>query len=212
MSVLTGDWVSLRGLAFEAVLGVLDWEQQTPQRVIIDVDLRLSLTRAGEDDDLAASVDYAQVADQLRFLVQEGRFRLLESIALAACRLLLADPEPCEARAKIDEVRIRLQKPEVMGGNPVPGVSMSREGPTDLSERTVSEGVREALLVRTPRSIAWRRVLEAGAGWTPEPGQACLVLGGASEEGTSFLAGSSGLVLLVVAPEAAGSDQSITPS
>jgi dihydroneopterin aldolase len=212
VSVLTGDWVSLRGLEFKATLGVLEWEQQTSQRVVIDVDLRLSLTRAGDDDELAASVDYAQVADQLKFLVQEGRFRLLESIALAGCRLLLADPEPCEERARIDEVRIRLQKPEVMGGNPVPAVSMSREGPTDLSERIVLEGVREALLVHTPRTTAWRRVLDAGTSWTPEPHQACFVLGGAFEEGTSFLAGSSGLVLLVVAPEAAGSDQSITPS
>lgn len=204
--------MSLRGLVFEAILGVLDWEQHKPQQVVIDVDLRLSLTRAGDDDDLAASVNYAQVADQLRFLVQEGRFRLLESIALAGCRLLLADPEVCEGRAKLDEVRIRLQKPEVMGGNPVPGVSMSREGPVDLSEHTVAEGVREALLVRTPRTTAYRRVLEAGASWTPEQDEACLVLGGTHDAGTKFVAGASGLVLLVVAPHAMGSGQSITPS
>jgi len=199
-------------LEFEAVLGVLDWEQQTPQRVILDVDLRLSLTRAGDEDELAASVDYARVADQLRFLVQEGRFRLLESIALAGCRLLLADPEACEGRAKIDEVRIRLQKPEVMGGNPVPGVSMSREAPTDALGHTVVEGVREALLVRTPRTTAYRRVLEAGASWTPEPDEACFVLGGTHEADTRFLASASGLVLLVVSSRALDSSQSITPS
>ena len=97
MSILSGDWVSLRGLEFEAILGVLDCEQHTPQRVIVDVELAVGLSTGGVEYDLEASVEYASVAEQLTFLVQKGRFRLLESISLAACRLLLATPVGCEA-------------------------------------------------------------------------------------------------------------------
>lgn len=200
MSILTGDWVSLRGLEFEAILGVLDWEQHTPQRVVVDVDLALGLAEAGEADDLEASVDYARVAEQLTFLVQQGRFRLLESIALAACRLLLATPVGCEGRARIDEVRIRLQKPEVMGGCPVPGIHMSRQRPMAMADVSSSAGVVHELLVRTPRSSAWRVTIDPGGRWSPDAGQSHLTVGGQAmaEDGGEVVAGDAGAVLLVV--------------
>ena len=200
MSILTGDWVSLRGLEFEAILGVLDWEQHTPQRVIVDVDLALGLAAAGEADDLEASVDYARVSEQLTFLVQEGRFRLLESIALAACRLCLASPASCEGRAQIHEVRVRLQKPDVMGGCPVPGIHMSRLHPLPMASVLDGAGVVQELLVETVRSAAWRVTLAPGARWRPEDGQTHLTVGGqASPDGSGELrAGDSGAVLLVV--------------
>ncbi len=196
---MTGDWVSLRALEFEAILGVLDWEQHTPQRVIVDVDLALGLAAAGEADDLEASVDYARVAEQLTFLVQQGRFRLLESIALAACRLLLATPVRCEGRARIDEVRIRLQKPDVMGGCPVPGIHMSRQRPMAMADVSSSAGVVHELLIHTPRSSAWRVTLDPEARWSPEEEQTHLIVGGhAADEHGEVVAGDAGAVLLVV--------------
>ena len=124
MQVLTGDWVGVASLRVDATLGVLDWEQRTTQAVDVEIAMRLDLQRSGEEDALDATINYAGVAEQVRFMLEKGRWRLLESLGLAVCRLLLYPPLDREMRAPVQEVAVRFAKPEVLSANPIPWVSM----------------------------------------------------------------------------------------
>ncbi len=154
MSVLTEDWITIDALVVRCIVGVLDRERHTPQAVHIDMGLQVDLTEAADRDDLAATVNYANVTDQLRFLATQGRFRLIETLGLAALRAILAPPESVEERAQVCDAWIRIRKPEVLGGNPIPGVFLRRRAPMGIEP-----------LALTTDTDARRIVLEPGQRW-----------------------------------------------
>jgi len=55
------DKLIMEGLEFYGYHGTLAAEQELGQRFILDIELALDLRRAGETDDLAATVNYAAV-------------------------------------------------------------------------------------------------------------------------------------------------------
>lgn len=195
------DVIEIDDLRIDCIVGVLEREQRIPQRVIVDLRLWLDLDAAGRTGDLSRSVDYAQVAEQVALLAEHGRFRLIESLAVAACRALLAPPHALEERAPVSRVEIRIRKPEILD-DCVPGVRLVREAGEPL-QAIEAGGVCEEELIRLPQGGAWRVRLEAGARW--EPGdRAAVVLAGDLGAGRRIARGASavttraGAVLLAV--------------
>ena len=162
----------------DATLGVLDWEQRTTQPVDVEIALRVDLQQSGEEDALDATINYAGVADQVRFMLEKGRWRLLESLGLAVCRLLLYPPKDRESRASVDEVFVRFAKPEVLSGNPIPWVSMHRCAPMACQTIDLGNAAVATLLVETPNTTAWRVDVEEGGEWVAPKGISLLRLAG----------------------------------
>lgn len=120
------DFIELREIELQCVVGVYPRERQVPQPLRLEVAMGLDTQRAGEKESLAASVNYADVLSQLLFLLQSCQFRMLETAAHALAAYLLAPPFPGERRAQLQRVRIRLEKPQVLGGLAVPSLSIER--------------------------------------------------------------------------------------
>jgi len=160
------DWIELSSFRVNCILGVLEREQREPQDLDIDVRLSLSLEDAGERDDLEASVDYAAVMESFTVIAEEGRWRLLESMALAMARLVLAPPAPGEGRAQVEAVEIRLRKPDILAPRATPGIGLVRERAWCRMPRVpVAPGVVVEILQENHRNGAYRVHLEAGARW-----------------------------------------------
>ena len=122
-----GAWVNLEALSLDVIVGLLPHERVTRQRLTLELSLELppaSFWAAADRGALEASVNYAQVAALARFVAEEGRFRLLESLLGALARLLLAAPAHREGRTALRGVSLSASKPQVLGGNPAPGVSL----------------------------------------------------------------------------------------
>jgi len=75
------DSVLIEGLEVEAVIGVLDWEREVDQRLVVDLELGWDNRRAAATDDLADALDYAAVSERGRDCLVQGRFQLLETAA-----------------------------------------------------------------------------------------------------------------------------------
>ncbi|MDN5870526.1 MAG: dihydroneopterin aldolase [Nitrococcus sp.] len=75
------DFVFLRELRIEAVIGVYDWERRIRQPLIFDFELATDVRTAAARGDLAAAVDYAAIAESISAFVTGGEFHLLESVA-----------------------------------------------------------------------------------------------------------------------------------
>lgn len=99
------DRIVLHNMVFQGRHGVLEHEQLETQPFHIDVELVMNLQPAAVDDDLAKSVDYSQVFDVTRQIVESTRFRLLEALAEAIAHELLVD-------FPVQEVGVRVRKPK----------------------------------------------------------------------------------------------------
>ena len=116
------DRIVLSDMVFQARHGLHDDEKVRPQRFELDAELVLDLRAAGHDDDIERSVDYARVYETIRQIVESTTFNLIEALAEAICAELLAD------FPAIDEVVVRVRKPEVDLGGPIgyAGVELRR--------------------------------------------------------------------------------------
>ncbi|TAJ99967.1 MAG: dihydroneopterin aldolase [Chloroflexota bacterium] len=116
------DHIVLDGMAFQARHGVHDREKVTAQRFEVDVELHLDLQPAGLEDDLERTLDYGRVYDTVKAIVESTTFNLIEALAEAIAHELLTD------FPALDEVVVRVRKPEVRLGGPLDfaGVQVQR--------------------------------------------------------------------------------------
>lgn len=97
------DKIILKGIQFHGYHGVAEAERQLGQKYEIDIELMTDLSAAGRTDDLARTIDYAQVV-QLVIEIGTGQsFQLFEAIAETIAEIILA-------QFQIEEVRITVKK------------------------------------------------------------------------------------------------------
>ncbi|MFZ3591055.1 dihydroneopterin aldolase [Bacillus sp. DJP31] len=110
------DKIELQQMMFYGYHGVLQEETKLGQRFIVDLSLSLDLTKAGKSDDLNDTVNYAQVYDLCRRIVEgEEPKKLIESLAEDLCEKLLNE------FPLIQECTLKLIKPDP----PIPGYYQS---------------------------------------------------------------------------------------
>jgi FolB domain-containing protein len=120
------DWILLTKIGFPCIVGMNEDEQRTPQALEVELGIGLDLD-AALGGELAHSVHYVAALDQVQFIAEEGRWRLLESLAGAIARHLLREPATGEGRAAIERVRVRVGKPGYLAGRAQPYVEIARE-------------------------------------------------------------------------------------
>jgi 7,8-dihydroneopterin aldolase/epimerase/oxygenase len=97
------DTIEIRGLRVLATHGLLEEEIARAQPFEIDLDLETELADAETSDDLQKTVDYGPIVATVRFLVENSRFSLLESLAHAIAEAVLDD-------ARVDAVTVGVRK------------------------------------------------------------------------------------------------------
>ncbi len=100
------DRVVLQSMVFQGRHGVHQREQIEPQPFEVDVEMILNLQAAAVEDDLGRTVDYSQVFETCRQIVESTSYRLIEALAEAIAHEILAG-------FPIVEVGVRVRKPAV---------------------------------------------------------------------------------------------------
>ncbi|MDE7439454.1 MAG: 2-amino-4-hydroxy-6-hydroxymethyldihydropteridine diphosphokinase [Clostridia bacterium] len=74
--------IEIRGLEVSACHGVLDFEKVKPQKFIFDAKLTVDFLSALKNDDISATVNYAEVCALIEKITKENKFNLIEKLAL----------------------------------------------------------------------------------------------------------------------------------
>jgi dihydroneopterin aldolase len=115
------DCIELRGLVASGYCGALPEEQQRPQPLEVDLDLRLDLGRAARSDSLDDTVDYGALCAAIERVIVTERFTLLERLAERVAEIALADD-----RAASVSVTVRKLRPPVAQQLATAGVRLER--------------------------------------------------------------------------------------
>ena len=75
------DIVFLRDLRIETVIGIYDWERETKQPVILDLEMSVDNRKAAATDRIEDALNYKSVAKRLIEFVGESQFQLVETLA-----------------------------------------------------------------------------------------------------------------------------------
>ena len=112
--------VFVRDLKLEATLGVYEHEKLAPQRIVINVDLTVS--ESGHDDDIDNVVCYEQVVNRIKAIIAQGHVNLVETLAEQIAAQCLAD-------FRVLAARVRVEKPDAIDEAGSVGVELERTQP-----------------------------------------------------------------------------------
>jgi len=99
------DSMQMKGMRFYGYHGVYPEENKLGQHYIVDLEMRLDLERAGQTDDLEATVNYAEVYAHIKAVVEGPPYKLIEALASNIASRVL------EVYTMVQEVTVRVTKP-----------------------------------------------------------------------------------------------------
>ncbi|MGE5423508.1 MAG: dihydroneopterin aldolase [Ignavibacteriales bacterium] len=84
------DKIIIKGLRFRACHGVLDQEKTDPQTFEVDLVIETDLGSAGQSDDLHDTLDYGSIYNEVKEIVMNSSFNLIEALAESIAARVLA--------------------------------------------------------------------------------------------------------------------------
>ncbi len=74
------DIIFLGGLEIKTIIGIYDWERETKQTVILDIEMAFDIQKAAETDDIQYTLDYKTVSRRIISFVEASQFFLVEKL------------------------------------------------------------------------------------------------------------------------------------
>ncbi len=118
------DFVKIKGLKVNAVIGVFDWERAIEQPLLIDVTMGTDISKAGKSDDINDAINYKEVCDDITELCQQTKALLIERLAeLIAAHIL--------SKYNTTQVEVSVAKPTAISAAEAVAVQITRTATTD---------------------------------------------------------------------------------
>ncbi|ANS76353.1 dienelactone hydrolase [Paenibacillus yonginensis] len=99
------DKMVLRRMEYYGYHGVFEEERKLGQRFYVDLELQMDLREAGVSDDLSKTVNYAEIHERVKAIVEKKSFKLIEALAEHIASDLL------DTYTVIDALTVKLTKP-----------------------------------------------------------------------------------------------------
>jgi len=102
--------IRLKDIQFDCIVGVLPFERENEQPVILNLTLWLDFAQAARTEDLNESIDYAKLAEELKRFIRFSCFQLVETLVVKTAEFIL------EHYPKADAVEVSVVKPKAVPG------------------------------------------------------------------------------------------------
>ncbi len=113
------DIIYLRKLKIDTIIGVFDWERQTRQTIIIDLEMATDIRKAAQNDRLEDTLNYKAVAKRLIDFVSNSKFQLVETLSEKIAEIVMNE-------FSVPWLRLQLHKPGAVRGAKDVGIIIER--------------------------------------------------------------------------------------
>ena len=96
--------VKIKNLRLRTIIGIFDWERETKQEVVINIEFEFDGQKAQVTDSIEDTVDYKVIKKKVLAMVQQSNFFLIEKLADEIALIALAD-------SKVERVDVSVDKP-----------------------------------------------------------------------------------------------------
>lgn len=117
------DIVFISELRVDTIIGIHDWERETLQTVILDLELASDIRAAAISENIQDTLDYHAIAEGLESLLRASRCLLLETL-VEQCATYLHE------QFGVSWLRLRINKPGALSRAKGAGVMIERTYPT----------------------------------------------------------------------------------
>lgn len=117
------DSIVIEDLIVPCIMGIYAHERITPQPIEAHIELLCPTKHSARSGKISQTIDYAQLTNELAFILQAGQFELLETAAEALASHALF---PVNGHVVPERVSVALKKPTAFGGKGQPSVRIFR--------------------------------------------------------------------------------------
>ncbi|MFN7899429.1 MAG: dihydroneopterin aldolase [Synechococcaceae cyanobacterium] len=98
------DALHISGIRAYGYTGYFPEEQTLGQWFEVDLTIQLNLSAAGDDDELIHTLNYAEVVERVKGLVETSRYRTIERLCAVVIDAVLAFAAARQVRARLTKV------------------------------------------------------------------------------------------------------------
>jgi dihydroneopterin aldolase len=113
------DIIFLGGLEIETIIGIYDWERETKQIVVLDIEMAFDIQKAAETDDIQYALDYKTVSKRIISFVETSQFLLVEKLISEIAAII-------QNEFNVSWVKITLNKKGAIRGASDVGIIIER--------------------------------------------------------------------------------------
>ncbi|TLU67252.1 dihydroneopterin aldolase [Thalassotalea litorea] len=113
------DIIFIEGLKVNTTIGYYDWEKKIKQLLVFDIKLATDIRHAAKNDELAKTIDYAEVSELVDEFCQKNPVDLLETLGQ---RLV----ETLQAKYALSWLQIKISKPTAVEQADAVGIIIER--------------------------------------------------------------------------------------
>jgi len=84
------DKIFLEDLKVDTIIGIYDWERETPQTLRFDLEMDWDIRTAAASDAIEDTLDYGAISQTIVAFVEKSAYQLIETLAEDLASLLLA--------------------------------------------------------------------------------------------------------------------------
>ncbi len=105
---MTSDLIFIKQLQVDAIIGIYDWEREKTQPLIFDIEMGTDIKKSATSDNIADTVCYKTVADEVVSLAKLAKFELLEALVEETCKMILNN------HMGVSSVKLSVNKPNAV--------------------------------------------------------------------------------------------------
>ena len=113
------DKIIIKNILARGIIGIHDLERETPQDILINVDLFTAIRSADSPDDINVCIDYSKVTKKVLNHAENAKRFTLEALAEDIAALCLEDP-------RVLKTTVRVEKPGAVRFSQSVGVEIER--------------------------------------------------------------------------------------
>jgi FolB domain-containing protein len=113
------DRIFIRDLMARGIIGINEWERETPQEILINIVLFTDIHQAAKTDDITASVNYRTISKKVLAYAEKAHRFTVEALAEDIAQL-------CLEESRVMKVLVRVEKPGVIRFAQSVGVEIER--------------------------------------------------------------------------------------
>jgi len=114
------DSIIIEGLKVETVVGCFNWERQIIQPLMLDLILSTHLEQAANSDELADTMNYAEICEISAQIIQDAQPKLIEHAAKLVINALFS------TFPAIESIIITIRKPAIIPQANSVGIRLER--------------------------------------------------------------------------------------
>lgn len=144
------DSLTLEGAEVSAIIGICPQERETPQRLGLSLYMTFDARSAAASGRVEDGIDYVKVMGDVRFLLEKGKFHLIETAAECIAQYLLMRELRCQS------VRVCLRKLQVLLSKGTPSIQIARNRSDRIVEKMETAFGSLEKIFNWPESVLYR--------------------------------------------------------